>query len=131
MLINILVVGIGGFLGAISRYLISAGVQAVFFRSLFPFGTLVVNMLGCFIIGFLCAVAMNWGGALSPRAKLLLITGFLGALTTFSTFSNETFELIRDSETFLAIVNISLQIVFGLIAVWLGYFAAYLIKTFQ
>jgi fluoride exporter len=127
MLVNILIVGVGGFVGAIARYLISAGVQNLFSRSLFPFGTLAVNMLGCLIMGFLCAVALNWG-VLSPRAKLLLMTGFLGALTTFSTFSNETFDLIRDNEMLLALINIGVQIVFGLFAVWFGYVLAFLLK---
>ncbi|MCF7790491.1 MAG: fluoride efflux transporter CrcB [Victivallales bacterium] len=131
MLINIIIVGIGGFLGAVSRFFISAAVQNLFSKSLFPFGTLAVNLLGCFIMGFLCAVAFNWGGMLSPRAKLLIMTGFLGALTTFSTFGNETFDLIRDNEIILALLNVGIQVIFGLIAVWLGYVIAYFIKTIQ
>ena len=71
------------------------------------------------------------GGMLSPKAKLFLMTGFLGALTTFSTFGNETFDLIRDNEMLLAFLNIGVQIIFGLIAIWLGYFVAYLIKIVQ
>jgi fluoride exporter len=127
MFLNILIVGIGGFVGAIARYLISAGVQSIFSRSLFPFGTLAVNLLGCMIMGFLCAIALNWG-VLTPRAKLLLMTGFLGALTTFSTFSNETFDLIKNSEMFLAFVNVGVQVVFGLFFIWFGYFLAYILK---
>ena len=80
---TILYVGIGGFLGAISRFLIAGFVQKIA-GILFPAGTLTVNVLGSFLIGFLVMIFEN---IIAPQWKALFITGFLGALTTFSTFS--------------------------------------------
>ena len=131
MFTNILVVGLGGFFGAIARFLISGWVQNLFSKSVFPFGTLSVNMLGCLVIGLLFGLSQYLGDVLTPRGKLLLITGFLGALTTFSTFGHETFELIQDNEILLAFANVGIQIVFGLFAVWIGYYLSYLISLFR
>lgn len=108
----IVFIGIGGFLGAIFRFLISTFVQKISF-SFFPVGTLSVNVLGSFIIGFL---ALYFEQMVSPNYKALFITGFLGALTTFSTFSLETVSMLQSSEYMKAILNISLNVIFCLIA---------------
>lgn len=112
----ILFVGLGGFLGAISRFLLSALVQknaAV----LFPLGTLSVNVLGSFLIGFL---ALYFENHLSLEYRSLVITGFLGALTTFSTFSYETVMLIEHAAYLKALSNIALNVMFTLSATILG-----------
>lgn len=108
----IIFIGVGGFLGAIFRFLISTFVQKIAF-SFFPIGTLSVNVLGSFIIGFL---ALYFEQIVSPNYKAFFITGFLGALTTFSTFSLETVSMLQSSEYMKAILNISLNVIFCLIA---------------
>ncbi len=108
----IVFIGIGGFFGAVFRFLISTFVQKISF-SFFPVGTLSVNVLGSFIIGFL---ALYFEQMVSPNYKALFITGFLGALTTFSTFSLETVSMLQSSEYMKAILNISLNVIFCLIA---------------
>jgi CrcB protein len=86
----------------------------------FPYGTFAVNVIGCFVIGFLSQmVAMR--GILSVEMRLLVLTGTLGGFTTFSTFSNETYNLLRDGQFSLALANVGGQVVLGLGAVWLGY----------
>ncbi|NPA82579.1 MAG: fluoride efflux transporter CrcB [Epsilonproteobacteria bacterium] len=112
----ILFVGIGGFVGAILRFLISTFVQKATI-SFFPLGTLSVNVIGSFIIGFLVLYFEN---VISPNYKALLVTGFLGALTTFSTFSYETVAMIQSSEYMKAFLNIFLNIVLCLSATIAG-----------
>ena len=112
----ILFIGMGGFLGAITRFVLSAFVQknaAV----LFPVGTLSVNVLGGFLIGFL---ALYFENHLSAEYRALVITGFLGALTTFSTFSYETVMLIENSAYIKAVSNIIINVLFSLTATVLG-----------
>ena len=122
----LLLVGIGGFTGSILRYSASGYVQQLIKSSNFPYGTLVVNVLGCFLIGFLTYLA-DYYGVLTSEARALLITGFLGGFTTFSSFSNETFNLMRDGETLLALVNVGVHIFLGLGAVWLARTFAFII----
>ncbi|WP_456426304.1 fluoride efflux transporter CrcB [Desulfurobacterium sp.] len=111
-----LYVGIGGFLGAISRFLIAGFVQKLT-GSTFPFGTLTVNVLGSFIIGIL---AMLFKDIITPEWKGLFITGFLGALTTFSSFSYETVALIQDGLVLQGIMNIALNVFLCLTATVTG-----------
>jgi CrcB protein len=108
----LLYIGIGGFFGAISRYLIAGFVQKTF-DTLFPVGTLSVNVLGSFIIGFM---AMYFSQVIAPEYKALVITGFLGALTTFSTFSLENVNMIQDGNYLKVAVNITLNVVLTLSA---------------
>ena len=110
-------VGVGGFFGAVARYLVSGWAQRFMVGS-FPLGTLVVNVAGCFALG----VLMAWldRGLLSPAMRQLLAVGFLGALTTFSTFGYETFDLLRGGEAGLALASVAANLLVGLLAVWLG-----------
>ncbi len=108
----LLYVGIGGFFGAISRYLIAGFVQKSF-GSMFPVGTLSVNVIGSFIIGFM---AMYFSQVIEPEYKALVITGFLGALTTFSTFSLENINMLQDGNYIKVVLNITLNIVLTLSA---------------
>lgn len=108
------------------RYLVSSYIQQIAGATAFPYGTLVVNGLGCFIIGFLSQLA-EARGALTNETRALLVVGFLGGFTTFSTFGNETVNFFRAGASLSAFVNISAQLVLGLGAVWLGRGAAELI----
>ena len=115
----ILLVGLAGAAGAITRYLI--GLAAV--RSLgenFAFGTLLVNVIGCLALGFLLEIehTASW---VTPPVRLLLAVGFLGAMTTFSTFGYETFRYLSTGAARLALLNLSANLVLGLGGVWLGW----------
>ena len=123
---KILLVGVGGFLGSVLRYLVSGYIQQVTKSALFPYGTLAVNLIGCFIIGFLSQLAES-RGLFTPESRALLFVGFLGGFTTFSTFSNESVNLLRDGENFYALLNAGMHFAFGFAAVWLGRTASYLI----
>ncbi len=115
----LLLVGLGGAFGSMARYLISGWVQSLIPRPIFPFGTLVVNVVGCFVIGLLSYLA-DTRQALSPEIRTFLMLGILGGFTTYSTFGNETMNLWRDGQTALGLGNIAAQLLFGLTAVWLG-----------
>lgn len=117
-------VGIGGFAGSVLRYLTSGYVQQLTQSGTFSYGTLVVNAQGCFSIGLLSQLAES-RGLLSAETRALLIPGFLGGFTTFSTFSNETLNLFRDSQNLLGYLNIGANVLLGLGAVWLGRILAF------
>lgn len=123
---NILLVGIGGFIGSVTRYLVSGYVQQATKSIGFPFGTLAVNLLGCFIIGFL-AQLVETRGMLTNESRLFIFVGILGGFTTFSSFGNETLNLARDGQMMSVLANIGANVVIGLFAVWLGRTASYLI----
>jgi len=109
-------IGAGGFFGAISRYLIATNTQKMF-DTFFPIGTLSVNVLGSFIIGF---AAMFFAQTIQPEYKAFVITGFLGALTTFSTFSLENITMLQDGEITKVALNIFLNITLTLSATMLA-----------
>lgn len=121
---KILLVGLGGFMGSILRYLMSGYVQQWMKSVDFPYGTLAVNLIGCLVIGFLSQLA-EARGVFMAESRAFVFIGVLGGFTTFSTFSNETMNLLRDGERLLAVVNIAAHLVPGLIAVWLGRVLAY------
>ena len=112
----ILWIGAGGFIGAIMRFLISSFVQKSA-DTFFPIGTLSVNVLGGFLIGFL---ALYFEQHIVPEYRALVITGFLGALTTFSTFSYETVLLIENSAYMKAMSNVMINVIFSIGATMLG-----------
>jgi len=122
---NLSLVALGGAIGAVSRYAISGLTYRIAGGS-FPFGTLAVNVVGCLLIGFLLETAAQttW---VSDAWRLSLGIGFLGALTTFSTFGYETLALVREGEPSLALVNIASNVAVGLFAVWLGIVIARLV----
>ena len=123
---NILLVGLGGALGSIARYLTSAWVQTASRSINFPFGTLAVNLIGCFIIGFLAQLA-DTRGVFTSEARAFVFVGILGGFTTFSSFGNETLNLVRAGEMWNGMANLGANVVIGLLAVWLGRTVAYLI----
>jgi len=114
-------VGVGGFIGAVLRYLISGFVQNLTQSVAFPYGTLAVNMTGCFLIGIFSYLVESQAG-MSPEMRLFILVGMLGSLTTYSTFSAETINLLQDQRVFMAFINIGTHIILGLVAVLLGRF---------
>src|SRR3989338_1151723 len=109
---------VGGGLGTLMRYLFS-GIIYQFAGTRFPYGTLAVNLLGCFLIGFLVAVSEE-KFLLSVNARLFLMVGVLGGFTTFSTFMLETANLIRAGETLAALGNVLLSVIIGFFFFRLG-----------
>jgi len=116
--------GIGGFVGSVLRYSVSGFVQDLSRSIDFPYGTLVVNFLGCLAIGFLSQLAET-RGYFTAETRTLIFIGVLGGFTTFSAFSNETMNLWREGETLLATVNVAAHVVLCLAAVWISRAAAY------
>jgi CrcB protein len=114
-------VAIGGALGSVARYWFS-GVVARHFGEFFPWGTVLVNISGSFLIGFLAALAQpgerRWMG---PTGQQFFMYGICGGYTTFSSFSLQTLSLLRDREWFYAGGNVLISVSLCLIAVWLGY----------
>lgn len=117
---KVIIVGIGGFLGAASRYLVSQYCTK-WFGNQFPYGTLVVNIIGALLIGIILEV-FTTTNLISENMKLFLTTGILGGLTTFSTFSYETISLFYASRYSLAILNTALNLFLSLGGVILGKF---------
>lgn len=114
----LLLIGTGSFIGGILRYSLSQFIQTKFL-SAFPFGTLGVNILGCFAIGLVFALSERTN--MSPEMRLFLATGICGGFTTFSAFSNETFSLMRDGQLLYASAYITSSVLFGLLATFFGY----------
>ncbi|MBD3671164.1 MAG: fluoride efflux transporter CrcB [Gammaproteobacteria bacterium] len=108
----------GGALGALMRFWLSGWTYQVFGRA-FPYGTLMVNVLGSLLMGFLF-VWLTERAALPAEWRALILVGFLGSLTTFSTFSMETMSLIQGGEAGKALLNVVLSVVICLAATWLG-----------
>ncbi len=123
-LLSVIYVALGGALGSVSRYLLGTWTQSISKSIDFPYGTLTVNLIGCFVIGFLSQLA-EARGVFTPESRAFVFIGILGGFTTFSSFGNETINLLRDGETFNALANIGANVIFGLILVWLGRTAAY------
>ena len=119
-MIKLLLIGAGGFIGSVLRYLASGFAQALSQSTLFPYGTLAVNVLGCLCIGFLSRLCVG-SALIGADTQAFLIVGILGGFTTFSAFGNETMNLIREGEAALALLNVGAQVLLGLGAVWLGY----------
>lgn len=115
---ELLLVCIGSFFGGGARYLVGKVVQSLV-AVLFPWGTMAVNVVGCFLIGLLSGLSI--GGHVSPTTKLVLVTGFCGGFTTFSTFMNENLLLGRDGAMLSAALYTLLSLALGLIAVIIGY----------
>lgn len=117
-MMNIMYIAAGGALGAVMRYLVSTGVHAILGRG-FPYGTLTVNVAGSFFMGFLF-VFMLERSSLGPEWRALVLIGFLGAFTTFSTFSIETLNLFENGAVVRALANILVSVITCILATWLG-----------
>ena len=118
-LITFSLVALGGAVGSVSRYLLGTWIQSASQSIDFPYGTLTVNLIGCFAIGFLSQLAET-RGVFTPEMRGLVFIGVLGGFTTFSSFGNDTLNLFRDGETVNALVNVGANVILGLALVWLG-----------
>ena len=114
-------VAFGGALGSVARF----GISELMMRWLgadFPWGTLVVNVVGSFVIGYFAAGAIAWD--LPPQSRGFFMVGVCGGFTTFSSFSLQTFHLLRDGHGVAAGVNVLLSLLLCFLAVWLGHWLA-------
>ncbi len=119
---NLLLAGLGGFLGASGRYAMSLWLHHPADNPSFPAGTLLVNALGCLLIGGV----LGWGESrelLTPGLRAFLVAGILGGFTTFSAFGFDTFHLFRQGQVGMAGLNVAAQVCCGLLAVWAGFVA--------
>jgi CrcB protein len=116
---SVIFVALGGAFGSVLRYLLGTWAQTASNSIDFPYGTLTVNLIGCFVIGFLAQLA-EARGVFTSESRALVFVGILGGFTTFSSFGNETVNLLRDGETWNALANVGANVIFGLILVWLG-----------
>jgi fluoride exporter len=112
------IIGSGSFLGGIARYLISRFIQNSLISS-FPFGTIVVNIIGCFLIGLFYGISER-GNLMNAEWRMFLTVGFCGGFTTFSTFAYENVSLLRDGSFFLFALYTGLSVFLGLLATYLG-----------
>ncbi len=118
MLKTILIVGTGGFLGSVARYLTQILVEK-YLHSTFPWGTFAANIAGCFIIGLVFALSER-GNLLTPEWRIFLTVGFCGGFTTFSSFAYNNLTMLSENNLLQFFGNIFLSVFFGLIAVYLG-----------
>ncbi len=118
----VLLIALFGALGCVTRYLMSGWVYGIFGRG-FPYGTFAVNILGAFIIGLIMEMGMR-STIIPANLRTGITVGFLGGLTTFSTFSYETFRLLEDGEFLIASANVLASVLICLIFTWLGITAA-------
>jgi len=117
---QMLLVGLGGFIGSIGRYKLGGWVLHHTVDWRFPLGTFIVNIVGCFLIGAIAGWAVKHQH-LGADVSIFLIPGILGGFTTFSAFGFETFYLMRRGEAHIALLYVALSIVCGLALVWLGF----------
>jgi CrcB protein len=118
-----LVIGLGGALGSMLRFALAGAIDARVVKAgqIFPWGTIVVNITGCFIIGFIASISAPEGRVfLSPLTRQFIMIGILGGYTTFSSFSLQTLALAQDAQWLGAAANVLLSVVLCLVGVWLG-----------
>jgi CrcB protein len=113
----VLLVGLGSFIGGMCRYLVTLVIQNKFL-STFPYGTLAVNIIGCFLIGIIYGFSER--GNMNAELRMFLATGIMGGFTTFSSFSNDTVSMLRDAQYWPAFTYIALSVFIGLAATFVG-----------
>jgi fluoride exporter len=118
MLTRYLLVVVGGGTGALARYVAAAAIMTRF-GGKFPLGTFVINVTGSFLIGFLMTV-LTGRLDIDPRWRLLLVVGFLGGYTTFSSFEWETYSAVREGAPWVGMLNAVASVMLGYVAVWFG-----------
>ncbi|MBK8600479.1 MAG: fluoride efflux transporter CrcB [Flavobacterium sp.] len=116
---TLLLIGLGGSIGSILRYLTSVVIEK-YYATIFPLPTLIINILGCLLIGIIMGL-LEKNQANDSAMKWFLVTGFCGGFTTFSAFGYENIRLLQNGNIFLALVYISTSIILGLGSVWLGF----------
>ncbi|MCA9873646.1 MAG: fluoride efflux transporter CrcB [Anaerolineales bacterium] len=123
---QLIAIAAGGAVGAVLRFVVS-GLAYGYLGEGFPWGTLVVNLIGCFIIGFLSKLFESV--AVSPNVRMMVLVGGLGAFTTFSTYALENVNLLRDGQLLAALTNVLVSTAVGIICVFLGISLANLLVT--
>ena len=123
---NILLVGLGGFIGSVARYKLGGWLLHLTVQEKFPYSTFVVNIVGCLLVGVLAGLAEKHE-LFGPGARLFLFTGLLGGFTTFSAFGLETMFLLRRGEPWIAALYVVASVLLGLVAVWIGIKGVYLL----
>ncbi|MEL1242768.1 fluoride efflux transporter CrcB [Flavobacterium sp. DGU11] len=118
MIKSILLVGLGGAIGSILRYL-SAILVSKYWNQAFPLATFIINMVGCLLIGLLIAFIEKQPGV-SDNFRLLMVTGFCGGYTTYSAFAYENTSLIGSSQSLIAFAYIAASVLVGILFVWVG-----------
>ena len=121
-MLRLFLLGCAGGAGTLARYWLTSFVHR-FVGETFPLGTLAVNVVGCFAIGVVMQLVQE-RQLLSPDARCLIVVGLLGGFTTFSAFGYETLALAQRATPLLALINVAGNVVFGVVAVWLGILAA-------
>ena len=124
---TILLVGIGGFIGATLRYVLGGWIQNSFVS--FPVGTLTINTIGSFFLGLIMYLS-EYQGLFSDQARIFLTIGILGAFTTLSTFGYESFRLLDDSKLMLMAINVVSTVLFSMMAVYLGKIVALSVSSY-
>jgi CrcB protein len=124
---NLFLVAIGGAFGACSRYLFIEMVILFHRGSSFPIGTILVNIIGSFLMGVLHFFLTHYLDSISPQTRLLLATGFLGGFTTFSAFSIDAFRLISAGQFGIAFAYIFSSVIFSILAIFFGFYLSKLI----
>jgi CrcB protein len=124
---TILLVGIGGFIGATLRYVLGGWIQNSFVS--FPVGTLTINTIGSFFLGLIMYLS-EYQGLFSDQARIFLTIGILGAFTTLSTFGYESFRLLDDSKLMLMAINVVSTVLFSMMAVYLGKIVALNVSSY-
>ena len=122
---QLLIVGLGGFIGSAARYMVSK-LNLYWHLLSIPMGTLTVNILGSFLIGLLVGISVK-SDLLSPNLRLFLMVGFCGGFTTFSLFSNENMMLMQNGQFPTVLIYTAFSILFGFTAVYLGYITSNLL----
>lgn len=118
-MVKLLLIGFAGFIGTLGRYGLS-GIVAKRYGETFPFGTLAVNLIGCFVVGLLFNL-MQERYLVNQNVRTIILIGLLGGFTTFSSLGLQTFTLLQDNEIVLATLNLVASNVLGLFLVWAGY----------
>ena len=124
---NLLLVAIGGAFGACSRYLFMEMIILLHRGSSFPIGTILVNVIGSFLMGVAHFLAVQYLDSISLQTRLLFITGVLGGFTTFSAFSADSLRLITAGQFSLAFVYIFSSVIFSILAIFFGFYLSKLI----
>jgi CrcB protein len=119
MIRTLLLIGLGGSIGSILRYLTSVVIEK-YYATIFPLATLIINILGCLLIGIIMGL-LEKNHVTDSSMKWLLVTGYCGGFTTFSAFGYENIRLLQNGNILLALVYISASIILGLGSVWLGF----------